>query len=223
MLLKMKDTMPYHVSVFTLQEVLKLFDYKEVAERTQWIDYRTIKGLTVEHEGEPSQWVEIMNFCPDTYRFFIANEEIVGYWHFVALDDEKFELACKGQLLESQINKQFIKNINGIGQYNGYFTNVAMLPQYQNVHNVKVILSSIIESIQAFAEHGKYFTKWCTNGYTQEGKAMAKILGFKYSCNNMHSGDVYYCELAKVLNKQKIYKSYPQLVELILNNLPNKT
>lgn len=83
------------------------------------LDYETLEGLTVDHEGHTAQWAPVFMDHPETWRLIAdAPGSIVGYWHFVPLFDADYELVKQGHLLDSQITTDRVRLFELPGWYN---------------------------------------------------------------------------------------------------------
>ncbi|MDR2600405.1 MAG: hypothetical protein LBC73_09030, partial [Oscillospiraceae bacterium] len=90
---------------------------EQVLERCIEIDYETMENLTEDSEGCLNQWVEIFYAFPETWYMLMNDDEIVGYWHFVCLNDENFEKSKTGELLDGDVTIDTIEHMFLPGSY----------------------------------------------------------------------------------------------------------
>jgi len=186
---------------------------EQILERCIEIDYETMENLTEDSEGNLCQWVELFNSFPDTWHMLMSDDDIVGYWHFVCLNDESFEKAKNGELLDGDITIDTIEYMFLPGDYKGYFVGIAILPNFRNVRNLQLLLNSFVEQLEVYAEHGIFFIEWCANAFTKEGKAMCKSLRMEKLCDNKLDGEMFYAEFRSMM-ELKVVNNSPRLVEL---------
>ena len=200
------------------QQTLELFTGEQILKRCIQLDYDNIENLTEASEGSIDQWVELLKAFPETWRILLDNGEIVGYWHFVCLNNENFEKAKKGELLDGDINLDIAEYMLFPGDYKGYFVLILILPSYRNIKNFQLLMNSLIEQIEKFAENDIFISEWCVNAFTKEGRAMCKSLRLQYICDNILEGEIYFAEIKTIL-ETPLFKNFPRLIELYKNHL----
>ncbi|MCL2702335.1 MAG: hypothetical protein FWE91_01835 [Defluviitaleaceae bacterium] len=195
------------------QQITDLFDIDYIMEQLMHMDYETMKGLTPEQEGTVEQWVELAEEYPEMYRLLMVGKEIAGYWNIVCLDDGHFERMKNGNMRDSDITHATAQPLSGKGRYNGYFLSINLLPSFRTSKNLMLLMDSFFEQLEIYANRGIYFSRWCANAYTREGRAMCKFIGLSYACDNISGGEIYYAESAGMLEGQLLAR-YPGLLKL---------
>ena len=181
--------------MMTLQELLSAgFTVSSIAVQLVENDYINCNGIEEENEGTAAQWEEFLQNDSDTFRYLVsADGKIVGDWSIVALTDDAYELAMKGELLERDIG---INNTNLLcfpDVYNGYILAISLLPEYRNMTNYNLLIESFLDQLEKYAESGIFFRSWCMNVFGREIEALVKRLGFSYVCDNKVYGKIYSC------------------------------
>lgn len=180
-------------------------------------DYINCNGIGMENEGTPQQWEEYLQDNSDTFQYLInGDHKIVGDWSIVALNEESFQLAINGELLEADIDLDKTEMICFPGIYNGYVLTFSILPEYRTMKNYNLIIDSFLAQLEEYAENGIYFRRWCMNVFGKEVEALIKQLGFKYLTDNKVFGKIYYCDFLP-LPDFPIYKKHSDLVERYAN------
>lgn len=177
-------------------------------------DYINCNGIGTENEGTAQQWEEFLETSNDTFQYLVNGEnKIVGDWSITALDNETFEQAVRGELLEESLDLNSTEMICFPGSYNGYILVFSILPQYRTTKNYNLIIDSFLAQLEEYAENGIFFKRWCINVFGKEVEALAKQLGFKYLTDNKVFGKIYYCDFCPI-PQMPVYKSHKRLVEL---------
>ena len=176
-------------------------------------DYINCNGIDENNEGTAEQWEDFLRDNSDTFQYLINNEKkIVGDWSIVALTNEAYEDAKRGELLESDISGENTELICFPGEYNGYILTFSLLPEYRNMENYNLIIDSFFKQIEEYSEHGIFFKHWCINVFGKEVEALVKRLGFTYVCNNKVFGKIYTCNFDPLPNIS-IIKKYHRLIK----------
>ena len=156
------------------------------------LDYETIEGLTLDHEGQTSQWARVFMDHPDTWRLIVDGQEsIVGYWHFAPLFESEFELARQGRLLDSHITADKIRLFELPGQYDMYFVSICIQARFRRTPAVHLLFSSLLRTITGLARQGVFFRDVCANAYTPSGAAICRSFGMEYVRDHVSHGQVY--------------------------------
>lgn len=176
-------------------------------------DYINCNGIGAENEGTAQQWEEYLQNNSETFQYLINdNNQIVGDWSIVALNEETFVSAMNGQLLEAEIDISKTEMICFPGVYYGYILTFSILPQYRNMENYNIIIDTFLKQLEIYAENGIYFKKWCMNVFGHEVEALIKQLGFHYATDNKVFGKIYHCDFMPLPN-YPIYRKHKKLVE----------
>ncbi len=176
-------------------------------------DYINCNGIGQENEGTAEQWEMYLQDNSDTFQYLInGKNEIVGDWSIVALNDEIYEQAEKGELLEADIDVDKTEMICFPGIYNGYVLTISALPNYRNTKNYNLLVDSFVRQIEEFSNNGIFFRSWCMNVFSKEVEMLVRGMGFRYVCDNRVFGKIYTCPFIP-LPKVPLLKKYPDLVK----------
>lgn len=176
-------------------------------------DYINCNGIGEENEGSAEQWEGFLQDNSDTFQYLINGEnKIVGDWSIVALTDEAYDLACRGELLEADIGEDNTALICFPDYYNGYILTFSLLPQYRTMENYNLIIDSFFKQIEDYSNEGVFFKHWCINVFGKEVEALVKRMGFKFVCNNKVFGKIYTCNFIPLPNVP-LLKKYPNLIK----------
>ncbi len=175
---------------------------EQLLDRLIDLDYQMFAGLTPEQEGHTAQWAPVFMDHPDTWRLLITpTNEIVGYWHFVPLFDEDFDLAVRGLLHDSEITPDRIRLFELPGRYPIYFVSFGLLPRYRRTKAYKLLLESLFDVVRGLAADGIVIDQVCANAFTPSGEAMCKTFGMSSVVQHSDKGKVFLSTMSEILAK----------------------
>lgn len=167
-----------------------------IAERLVQNDLELYAGITELNEGSPEQWADFIENCPDNFSYLVNdNDEIVGDWSIVALDDETYARAVNGETVESEFTLDSTEYICFPGEYNGYLLNMSLNMEYKTLENNLKLVDSFFARLESFAKNGIFFKRFCVNVFRRDQQAFYKNFGFTYKCDNRELGKLYEIEL----------------------------
>lgn len=136
------------------------------------------------HEGTPDQWAPVFTCNPNTWSLVVnGKQEVLGYWHFVALNDSDFQLAKEGQLHDSSITSDSIEPIDtdGVpipGIYNLYFVFIGTKDSFMGYGKWRLaLLNDFQEELAALADQGVFFREICANAVTKKSETLCRAKG----------------------------------------------
>ena len=160
------------------------------------MDYDTLDGAAESDVGTTLSWKPVVEANPDGMRLVVnSNEEIVAYWHFLPLDDEHYEKAKKGELDDGSIRIDALDILGPPGEYNMYFTIIAIVPSYRGIRALRLLLDAFAENLLQMAKRDIFFPEICATAFTPEGDAMCKTLKMKLLTKHHAHGKVYWLNL----------------------------
>ncbi len=176
-------------------------------------DYINCNGIGMKNEGTPQQWEEYLQNNSETFQYLVSpDNKIVGDWSIVALNEESFAAAIKGELLEADFDIDKTELICFPGEYYGYILTFSLLPTYRNMKNYNLIVESFLSQLEEYAINGIFFKSWCMNVFGKEVESLIKQLGFKFTTNNKVCGKIYCCDFMP-LPDLPIYKKHSELIK----------
>lgn len=163
-----------------------------IANRLVENDLKLYDGIGDLNEGSPQQWADFIENCPDYFSFIVnENDEIIGDWSMVALDNETYERAINGQTTENEFTIDTTEYVCFPGEYNGYILNMSLNMEYKTIENNLKLVNSFYSRLEKFAENGIFFSRFCVNVFRRDQQAFYKNFGFKYTCDNKEFGKIY--------------------------------
>jgi hypothetical protein len=186
---------------------------QKLVEELIRLDYMTIPGLIVRHEGDIAQWTPVFMNQPDTWRLLVDKpQSIVGYWHFAPLCPEDFAVAKRGALLDSNITIDKVRFFGLPGFYDIYFSQVCMHPSFRKMRSVQLLFKSIFQLIDNLSRRGIFVKEICANAYTDVGNTLCRNFRLEYLCKHLERGKIYAGPVRNLVG-HKLAGDFPDLVE----------
>ena len=200
------------------QDLLRLgYTASSIALQLVENDYINCNGIGLENEGTAQQWEEYLQNNSETFQYLVNEQnKIIGDWSIVALNEETFNSAKAGELLEADIDIDKTEMICFPGIYHGYVLTFSILPEYRNMKNYHILIESFLAQLEEYAENGIFFSDWCMNVFSRDVESLIKQLGFRYITDNKVFGKIYYCDFLP-LPELPIYQKHKELVERYRN------
>lgn len=178
------------------------------------LDRRVITdGLNDDREGTAEQWGPVFMAHPDSWALLIRGErEIVGYWHFAALDERSMTRARDGLLLDSEIRLENFNRIDLPGTYNLYFVLIGIVPEHK-VRSRRLI-EAFFDRLTSLAENGIFFREICANAFTEEGRMMCEAFKMRRHRTHQDFGTVYLRTFMPFPEELRGMKSLAKLIAL---------
>lgn len=186
----LEDSQKYKiVDISTLQKMG--WTIKDYVEAATILSYETIDGLTEEHNGEIEKQIPIITEQPENRRILLdENNKMIGMWSFKPFYDDVFQKAKNGELFDIEITPAMMPTLIP-GIYNIYFSNICLKDKYRKTMVFKILLFSIIELIEKWANEGIYINEICAQAYSDSGRNLCRSIGLKFIKNHIDHGDIY--------------------------------
>ena len=208
-------------SIMNVYEAQMHFTHEEIQKKMEELVFEGIMkkppdDIPIEAIGKIDQWDAIDRAYPDNTKMLMINNKIRGFWTFLVLKDEIFQLALRGKLREGQITLDSLEDMQTSKEYKGYFLDIVVSKKHRTLRNLHLMIDAFAGQIEAYAERGCFLVEWCANAYSDAGKRLSDTFGLKYVCDHEEEGEgqIYYAKLSNESLKLPIFKKYPRLVEL---------
>lgn len=143
------------------------------------------------NEGNPHLWEKYLYSYPETFRYLVSDNTIIGNWSFMALSGSQLALAQNGHLMEAELELSDSAFLFLPGVYNGYLLNLSVNERYISSENYIKLFQSFAEQLESFAKQGIYFKHFYVNVFRPDHEAMYKTFGFRFLCDNVSYGKIY--------------------------------
>lgn len=165
------------------------------------------------NEGLDNSLAMLENISENWRVILDKNGEIVGYWVFVALQQDYFERAKLGELNEEEITLDTIEFIDFPGVYKGYLLLSGIKPQARTAALVQRLYDSMIIHWQDLATRGIFFDEICGIAESPMGMSALRKLGMSKICEHQFGGSVLLCDMRNISDNSHL-SSFGELVRL---------
>jgi hypothetical protein len=177
------------------------------------LDYLTIPGLSIAHEGDTAQWAPVFLNQPDTWRLLITKpKNIIGYWHFAPLRPDDYAAAERGELLDSQITIDKVNFFGAPGCYDIYFSQICMHPRFRKMRSIQLLFISIFQVIDDLSRRGIFVRNICANAYTDIGHTVCRYFRLVFLCKHLEHGMIYGGPIRNLV-EHRIAEDFPEMLQ----------
>lgn len=141
------------------------------------IDRATLPDLTVDLEGTAEQWLPIFRAAPYAWRLLTLRDTIIGYWHYLSLDERHFAMAKAGTLREGHLHPDalvHLVNPASARAYKMFISMVALDPRWMRPEYATQLLLSLVGEFEHLARLGFVFSEICAVAWTPEGRQLCE-------------------------------------------------
>lgn len=189
----------HRLKALKLPEVNEIgFSTAEIVKSLIEIDYQTLENIDEHHEGDLHQWTEVNDIFPEGTCLLLDthyDNRIVGYWHFVPIDEDVLLVAKRGELFDGDISVDSMTIMGFSGDYNVYIVGVAILPRYRSVLSLRLLFDKFCSTIKDLACQNIFIKEMVACAFTPEGNALCKSAGMKLLRPQIDHGNIYQLEM----------------------------
>lgn len=158
--------------------------------------------------------LKLLENISENWRVILnSKNELVGYWVFVALQENVFEEVMIGTFDEKDITLETIEFIDFPGDYKGYLLMSGTKPEARTASLVQKLYESLALHIQSLAQKGIFFDEIAALAESPMGISAMKKLGMKSVIDHIDGGEIFACEL-KQIDDNKYFSSFEELRDL---------
>lgn len=180
-----------------------------------------IDAATIGSVWTMRQWVPILESKRAIFPMLAtADNNIVGYTFCFALMDSTFQTAMNGSLTEEDISISIISPMNSAGDYNLYCDTFTIMPDFQSVGSLLLLLGGYINELIRLAQQGVYMKRICTKIISDSGVSLASLLAMKPVGHHRSGGTMYFGTYHPL---RGFYKKNSQLVDLYQEHFKNRS
>ena len=172
---------------------------KRIVEVLVSMDYDNLDGAEEEDVGQVVTWTPIVDNNPDGMRILVdQHNDIIGYWHFLPLDDDTYDKAKAGTLDDGEIRLHNLTVIGPPGDYNMFFIMICIQPHNRGVAALRMLLDAFVDALHYLAKKDIYFPEMCATAFSPEGEALCKTLHMRHVAQHTRRGKIYYLDFRSV-------------------------
>ena len=175
------------------------------------IDCATIQGMTRRFVGHPDQWADVLRNGTQGLMLLADGASVVGYWQFVALDDDTFDRALIGALFDDEISSTNTRSLTAPGSIRICVVGVSVLAAYRRLAGRRLLYEGFGRVLAKLADAGVFVREICATAHTLEGIALARSFGLRCVCKHAEHGSVYHGQMADAM--PQILRAMPGLAD----------
>lgn len=146
------------------------------------IDSDLVPNMNPLEMGTIEQWVPIFHASPSTWRLLTYGDKVVGYWHYLYLKNEYFDLVKNGQLRDSQITPEMLDHptfLQPEKTYKLYMVMIGIHSTHRFMGAGGKLINSFLLELERTARQGILFSEFATVAHTRPGEALCRDLGME--------------------------------------------
>lgn len=175
---------------------------EDLIQRLIDIDYDVLEGAHEEEVGLVERWKPIVENNPDGMRVAVTPDlSVIGYWHFLPLDDISFEKVKEGIFDDRLVTIDQLKLLGPPGEYNLYFMVIAILPNYRGAKLMRMLLNAFVDTLLDLSNQEVFFPEMCAWALSPEGNAMCRNLKMANIADHHKRGKIYQLDLRRCPNQ----------------------
>ena len=168
----------------------------DILAELQRIDRATVAGLDSHAAGSVRQWKPVAEKNPEGLGFVVdPRDRIVAYWQFVALKEEPFARAVRGEIDDDEITADQVCRQQTPGVYDIYTVMVGAVRQYRGQRMIWLLMDTFFHRLEELAERDVFVRYLCANAFTTEGRAICRLGEMQHLGPHQRCGDVYLLDL----------------------------
>lgn len=158
-------------------------DEEGLLEKLIELDLSLIPRLSSHDEGSVEQWAPIFHASPFSWQLLTCDNKIVGYWHYVFLKDEYFELVKLGKLRDSELEPamlEFPSLVDMSRNYKMYIIMLGVHGSHQKGNSGTTLVRSFVREFQTSTTEGLFVSELVAVAYTYQGQALCEDFGMTF-------------------------------------------
>lgn len=211
------EALPYRIRGYEYLADLKI-DEEQLLERLIEIDTSIVPSVTLQDEGTVEQWAPIFHASPFTWKLLTQGDQIIGYWHYVCLNETSFSRVKARELRDAELTLSmldFPSYRHSDSNFRMYITMIGIDSRHLNSFSGIKLMRSFIHDIELATKSGLFFSDIAAVAFTPYGLSLCKDFGMKYlgqHINSKYSGmaDVFHLPGNQV-HKAGILSKHPTI------------
>lgn len=171
----------YYVRGFEFLKAQGMDEY-DLLDRLIEIDTEIIPRIMLEDEGTTEQWAPIFVASPFTWKLLTYGDRVVGYWQYLCLKDQYYEMVKSGQLRDAEITTEMIEAPSFVKpekNFKMYVVMVGVDAAHQHIGAGNRLIQSFIKEVQRAAQSGLFFSEVCAIAFSLQGLHLCRDCGMK--------------------------------------------
>lgn len=181
-------------------------DLHDLLDQLIEIDAQILPHLRSSEIGTAEQWMSVFQESPSTWRLLTCRGEIIGYWHYLCLTRDAFDLAKEGRLRDGEITPAMVEFPLPLDSGITYLMYIAMFgisPQHERPMADMILMRDFLKEVRAAAELGVFFSEICAVAFSSKSAFLCRQIGMQSIGQYQYRredeiGEVFFLEGAQV-------------------------
>jgi transcriptional regulator with XRE-family HTH domain len=173
---------PYRIRGYEYLSELGI-DEEQLLERLIEIDTAIVPNVTLKDEGTVAQWAPIFHASPFTWKLLTKGDQIIGYWHYVCLDDASFSRVKARELRDAEIALgmlEFPSYRHSESSFRMYITMIGIDSTHLNPFSGTKLMRSFLQDVELATNSGLFFSEIAAVAFTPYGLSLCREFGMRY-------------------------------------------
>lgn len=165
---------------------------------------KALYGNLGEHAGTAEQWAQHIKVKPENWGFLCQGQKIIGNWSctFLTLEQESAVKTGTIKGIEFEANHSIDPLSAPDGEVAVHLLNMSINKEYQSEENLLILWRSFAEMLQNLAKLGTFYRSISVSSFIPEHDKMFRDMGFKYLCDRVITGKIYWLDLVNGMPPQ---------------------
>lgn len=190
--------------IYDVNELLKKgWSIREVSTTMLKLLHETVEILNPQNVTNVNDFEKVIKAYPETKQMLLNNNnEVIGLWSIIPLNQNTFEKAKKGEFFVGEINEYTTKMLTPDTNNNIHFAAICLKDIYRKSPIFNRLLFSFIEYIEKLALNKIFINEVVTKAGTKSGIILARSLGLKYIKDHIDEhGEIYHSTIFDLLEQ----------------------
>ncbi|WP_421930770.1 hypothetical protein [Phenylobacterium sp.] len=196
-------------SEFTIEGSSWVFErglsYEGLLQRLIGLDHAALAGLGDKTEGSAEQWAPVFEKSPETWGLVVFRGSfIVGYWSLFSISQKLVGALKRGQLYDSKIVSQEVRQVSEPGPHSLYFVMIARHPDFSRAGGeiFRLMMRSMAQAMASLRKDRVHIDAIYANATSAEGESLCRTLGLEAFSTSVQGGQVYKIEKFDLLEQR---------------------
>lgn len=174
--------LPYRIRGYEYLADLKI-DEEQLLERLIEIDTSIVPSVTLLDEGTVEQWAPIFHASPFTWKLLTQGDQIIGYWHYICLNESSFSKVMARELRDAEIEPnmlEFPSYRHSECTFRMYITMIGIESLHLNLFSGTKLMRSFLQEIELATTSGLFFSDIAAVAFTPYGLSLCRDFGMQY-------------------------------------------
>lgn len=194
------------------------FDRKAIADHgIDPIIYEIFLAQKIARASEQKEFkriLQLIHLTPDCWRVFVnSTMQIVGYWVFISLTANAYELFSSGKVNEKNLTIQDVRFVDMPGWYKGYLLLSGVITEHRTPPVTNMVYNSWLNTLESYSKMKIFFSEIASMVYSLGGMSSLANIGMTSYANYNYGGKMFRYQLSKIEEITYLKKYFPDMFE----------